>query len=148
MSLCCLAVWIWCELPLPPLLPEAHQVCQRNNWVKPSEMPLQEWQSKIISDHQRVFITSTPYLHFIFSLTSQPLMDCAVCYKTANNEIESIPKPYVHCIQKPRLTGVLSSFVLSCLYHLYLYHLSVPWKPFYMRPLPFTIAVGSEWVQV
>lgn len=111
MSPCYLTVWIWCELPLPPLLPEAHQVCQRNNCVKPPDLPLQEWQSKIISDHQRVLVTPTPYLHFlIFSLTSQPLMDCAVCYKTANNEIESIPKPYVHCIQRPRLTVVLLSF--------------------------------------
>uniref|UniRef100_A0A673CQC1 Retinoic acid receptor responder protein 2 n=1 Tax=Sphaeramia orbicularis TaxID=375764 RepID=A0A673CQC1_9TELE len=34
----------------------------------------------------------------------RPLMDCAVCYKTAADQIESNPKPYVHCIQKPRLT--------------------------------------------
>lgn len=34
----------------------------------------------------------------------RPLMDCAVCYKTMADEIESNPKPYVHCIQKPRLT--------------------------------------------
>ncbi|XP_035510981.1 uncharacterized protein zgc:195173 [Morone saxatilis] len=34
----------------------------------------------------------------------RPLMDCAVCYKMANNQIESNPKPYIHCIQKPRLT--------------------------------------------
>ncbi|XP_078018649.1 uncharacterized protein LOC144458854 [Epinephelus lanceolatus] len=34
----------------------------------------------------------------------RPLMDCAVCYKTAGDEIEAPPSPYVHCIQKPRLT--------------------------------------------
>ncbi|KAK9527587.1 hypothetical protein VZT92_014136 [Zoarces viviparus] len=34
----------------------------------------------------------------------RPLIDCAVCYKTAADQIESFPKPYVHCIQKPRLT--------------------------------------------
>uniref|UniRef100_A0A3Q3VSA6 Retinoic acid receptor responder protein 2 n=1 Tax=Mola mola TaxID=94237 RepID=A0A3Q3VSA6_MOLML len=34
----------------------------------------------------------------------RPLMDCAVCYKTANDQIEPSPMPYVHCIQKPRLT--------------------------------------------
>ncbi|KAL3040671.1 hypothetical protein OYC64_011639 [Pagothenia borchgrevinki] len=34
----------------------------------------------------------------------RPLMDCAVCYKTADDQIETSPKPYVHCIQKPRLT--------------------------------------------
>ncbi|KAG7524922.1 hypothetical protein JOB18_019307 [Solea senegalensis] len=34
----------------------------------------------------------------------RPVMDCGVCYKTAADQIESPPKPYVHCIQKPRLT--------------------------------------------
>uniref|UniRef100_A0A8C6UAM7 Retinoic acid receptor responder protein 2 n=1 Tax=Neogobius melanostomus TaxID=47308 RepID=A0A8C6UAM7_9GOBI len=34
----------------------------------------------------------------------RPLMDCAVCYKTASDQIEPTPKPYVHCIQKPRVT--------------------------------------------
>lgn len=34
----------------------------------------------------------------------RPLMDCAVCYKTLNDEIEANPKPYIHCIQRPRLT--------------------------------------------
>uniref|UniRef100_A0A3Q0T6U8 Retinoic acid receptor responder protein 2 n=1 Tax=Amphilophus citrinellus TaxID=61819 RepID=A0A3Q0T6U8_AMPCI len=34
----------------------------------------------------------------------KPLMDCAVCYKSAGDQIEAEPKPYVHCIQKPRLT--------------------------------------------
>lgn len=47
-------------------------------------------------------------------MTWQPLMDCAICYKTANNVMEANPKPYVHCIQKPRLTPV---FVRS-LFHM------------------------------
>ncbi|CAK6967459.1 uncharacterized protein LOC122866350 [Scomber scombrus] len=34
----------------------------------------------------------------------RPLMDCAVCYKAVGDHIESNPKPYIHCIQKPRLT--------------------------------------------
>ncbi|KAM4534099.1 uncharacterized protein PAE49_022413 [Odontesthes bonariensis] len=34
----------------------------------------------------------------------RPLMDCAVCYKTLSEEIEASPMPYVHCIQRPRLT--------------------------------------------
>ena len=34
----------------------------------------------------------------------RPLMDCAVCYKTAVEQIEASPKPYVNCIQKRRLT--------------------------------------------
>ncbi|XP_034428611.1 uncharacterized protein LOC117754066 [Hippoglossus hippoglossus] len=34
----------------------------------------------------------------------RPLMDCAVCYKMAAEQIEPNPKPYVNCIQKPRLT--------------------------------------------
>lgn len=38
-------------------------------------------------------------------------MDCAVCYKTVNSLMESDPRPYVHCIQKPRLNEV---FMVSC----------------------------------
>ncbi|XP_077592624.1 uncharacterized protein LOC144209930 [Stigmatopora nigra] len=34
----------------------------------------------------------------------RPLMDCAVCYKTQENQILPDPTPYVHCIQRPRLT--------------------------------------------
>ncbi|GAA6215136.1 uncharacterized protein zgc:195173 [Lates japonicus] len=34
----------------------------------------------------------------------RPLMDCAVCYKTAADQIEADPKPYVYCIQRPRVT--------------------------------------------
>ncbi|CAN9506409.1 unnamed protein product [Ophioblennius macclurei] len=34
----------------------------------------------------------------------RPLMDCAVCYKMSSDQIEASPRPYVHCIQKPRLT--------------------------------------------
>ena len=39
----------------------------------------------------------------------RPLMDCAVCYKTAAGQIEGNPKPYVHCIQKPRLTQEMTT---------------------------------------
>uniref|UniRef100_A0A665UAN3 Retinoic acid receptor responder protein 2 n=1 Tax=Echeneis naucrates TaxID=173247 RepID=A0A665UAN3_ECHNA len=35
---------------------------------------------------------------------NRPLMDCAVCYKTIADQMEATPKPYVHCIQRPRLT--------------------------------------------
>ncbi|KAL1006895.1 hypothetical protein UPYG_G00078600 [Umbra pygmaea] len=35
---------------------------------------------------------------------NRPLMDCAVSYKTFAGEIEKDPKPYVDCIQKPKLT--------------------------------------------
>ncbi|XP_053198703.1 uncharacterized protein zgc:195173 [Scomber japonicus] len=34
----------------------------------------------------------------------RPLMDCAVCYKAVGDHIQDQPNPYVHCIQKPRLT--------------------------------------------
>nr|XP_040022996.1 uncharacterized protein LOC120811582 [Gasterosteus aculeatus aculeatus] len=34
----------------------------------------------------------------------RPMIDCAVCYKTSADQIESRPKPYVHCIQRPRLS--------------------------------------------
>uniref|UniRef100_A0A4W6FAE8 Retinoic acid receptor responder protein 2 n=1 Tax=Lates calcarifer TaxID=8187 RepID=A0A4W6FAE8_LATCA len=47
------------------------------------------------------------YALYMFSIPPQPLMDCAVCYKTAADQIEADPKPYVHCIQRPRLTEVL-----------------------------------------
>ncbi|KAK7881697.1 hypothetical protein WMY93_030106 [Mugilogobius chulae] len=39
----------------------------------------------------------------------RPLMDCAVCYKTSMDQIEQEPKPYVHCIQKPRLTELMTT---------------------------------------
>ncbi|TKS87578.1 hypothetical protein D9C73_021702 [Collichthys lucidus] len=42
----------------------------------------------------------------------RPLMDCAVCYKTVNDQMEMDPKPYVHCIQKPRLTEDDANFVI------------------------------------
>uniref|UniRef100_A0A3Q3M8A8 Retinoic acid receptor responder protein 2 n=1 Tax=Labrus bergylta TaxID=56723 RepID=A0A3Q3M8A8_9LABR len=37
----------------------------------------------------------------------RPLMDCAVCYKTAEDQIQTNPKPYLDCIQKPRLTEAM-----------------------------------------
>uniref|UniRef100_A0A3Q3S142 Retinoic acid receptor responder protein 2 n=1 Tax=Mastacembelus armatus TaxID=205130 RepID=A0A3Q3S142_9TELE len=37
----------------------------------------------------------------------RPLMDCAICYKMAAGQIETSPKPYVHCIQRPRLTETM-----------------------------------------
>lgn len=40
------------------------------------------------------------------ALFVQPLIDCAVCYKTLREEIEPQPKPYVHCIPKTALTQV------------------------------------------
>lgn len=36
----------------------------------------------------------------------QPLIDCAVCYKTYRDQIEQEPKPYVHCVHKTALTQV------------------------------------------
>lgn len=36
----------------------------------------------------------------------QPLIDCAICYKTFRGEIEQDPKPYLHCIHRPALTEV------------------------------------------
>ncbi|XP_011487347.1 uncharacterized protein LOC101165676 [Oryzias latipes] len=34
----------------------------------------------------------------------RPLIDCLVCYKTFEGEIENPPTPYLHCIHKPKLT--------------------------------------------
>ncbi|TRY90257.1 hypothetical protein DNTS_005117 [Danionella cerebrum] len=36
----------------------------------------------------------------------RPLIDCGICYKTYSGEIQSEPKPYIHCIHKPQLTQV------------------------------------------
>lgn len=42
----------------------------------------------------------------------QPLIDCAVCYKTYAGVIETEPKPYVSCVHKPALTEVCPSHTL------------------------------------
>ncbi|KAK0143969.1 hypothetical protein N1851_017703 [Merluccius polli] len=34
----------------------------------------------------------------------RPIMDCVVCYKVFQHVIETAPKPYIHCIQRPKLT--------------------------------------------
>ncbi|KAM9839561.1 uncharacterized protein ACBR49_016565 [Aulostomus maculatus] len=39
----------------------------------------------------------------------RPLMDCAVCFKTYEGAIIPDPKPYVHCIQKPRFTEAMKT---------------------------------------
>uniref|UniRef100_A0A1A7YE00 Retinoic acid receptor responder protein 2 n=1 Tax=Iconisemion striatum TaxID=60296 RepID=A0A1A7YE00_9TELE len=45
----------------------------------------------------------------------RPLIDCTVCYKTYQEEIEPEPKPYLHCIQKPALTvEMLNSRKMQC----------------------------------
>lgn len=50
----------------------------------------------------------------------QPLMDCAVCYKTLREDIEPEPKPYVHCIHKTVLTQVRPrSWPLSQVVHIF-----------------------------
>lgn len=73
------------------------------------------------SEHDAGFGESVLYHHFYLKPTrcdkgttldpercafrnDRPLMDCAVCYKMASGQMEAEPEPYVHCIQKPRLT--------------------------------------------
>ncbi|KAB5533168.1 hypothetical protein PHYPO_G00128710 [Pangasianodon hypophthalmus] len=34
----------------------------------------------------------------------RPVIDCAICYKMFDGEIQMEPKPYIHCIHKPMLT--------------------------------------------
>uniref|UniRef100_A0A8P4GBT2 Retinoic acid receptor responder protein 2 n=1 Tax=Dicentrarchus labrax TaxID=13489 RepID=A0A8P4GBT2_DICLA len=34
----------------------------------------------------------------------RPLIDCAVCYKTFQGEIEQEPKPYINCVHKTVIT--------------------------------------------
>lgn len=68
----------------------------------------------------------------MFAMTLQPLMDCAVCYKALGDHIEAVPNPYVHCIQKPRLTGVLLLLIsFLCSEEVFLHtHLSFQLLPF------------------
>ncbi|KAF6720536.1 hypothetical protein FQA47_009050 [Oryzias melastigma] len=35
----------------------------------------------------------------------RPLMDCLICYKTIYGQMDSNPKPYIHCMQRPRITA-------------------------------------------
>lgn len=48
--------------------------------------------------------TPVSNLHRCSFRNDRPQMDCAVCFRTDADEIAPNPKPYVHCIQKPRLT--------------------------------------------
>ncbi|XP_076868406.1 uncharacterized protein LOC143519157 [Brachyhypopomus gauderio] len=34
----------------------------------------------------------------------RPVIDCGICYKTYNGRIEDNPKPFIHCVYKPKLT--------------------------------------------
>ena len=134
ITLCSLAVWIRSALPLPSLPPETNHLFQKNHRLKHPELPLQEWQSETILNVHTVFNSiSMLCLLFMFLLCSQPLMDCAVCYKTANDQIEPKPLPYVHCIQKPRLTKV-SSFP-SCYVYYYTCNISA-----------FTVPPSYQWL--
>ena len=101
---------IRCEIHLPPLLHETHHVCQRDDWAGPCELPLQARPGEHTSGTQTFVFTlktSTASSRSFCYPPPQPLMDCAVCYKMAAEQIESRPKPYVNCIQRPRLTKVL-----------------------------------------
>uniref|UniRef100_A0A3Q3DHQ9 Si:ch1073-406l10.2 n=1 Tax=Hippocampus comes TaxID=109280 RepID=A0A3Q3DHQ9_HIPCM len=41
----------------------------------------------------------------LFSPVSfQPMIDCAICYKTFQGDIEAEPKPYLNCLRKPSVT--------------------------------------------
>lgn len=43
----------------------------------------------------------------LFSPVSfQPMIDCAICYKTFQGDIEAEPKPYLNCLRKPSVTPV------------------------------------------
>ncbi|MFT7819214.1 uncharacterized protein LOC110535652 [Arapaima gigas] len=37
--------------------------------------------------------------------SDRPLIDCAVCYRTVSGDVAEDPKPYIHCVHKPALTG-------------------------------------------
>uniref|UniRef100_A0A3P9KDZ0 Retinoic acid receptor responder protein 2 n=1 Tax=Oryzias latipes TaxID=8090 RepID=A0A3P9KDZ0_ORYLA len=43
----------------------------------------------------------------------RPLMDCLICYKTISGRMDSNPRPYVHCMQKPRITQEMKATRLA-----------------------------------
>lgn len=93
---------------------------QRNSESEPSLVQLQEWQGR-----PETFVNNLKKRTYLISLVSllisQPLMDCVVCYKTSRDVMEATPKPYVDCIQKPRLTQVFVIFVwLICAYFVHI----------------------------
>lgn len=77
------------------------------------------------SDIEAAFDVSYIYHHFYLKATNcekgttdstachfrnnRPLVDCAVCYKAFQGEIEQEPKPYVHCIHRPALTELMKA---------------------------------------
>ena len=56
--------------------------------------------------NSRTTACSNSSLLFCLCAFMQPLIDCAICYKTFRGEIEQEPQPYVHCVHKPALTEV------------------------------------------
>ncbi|XP_056594029.1 uncharacterized protein zgc:195173 [Triplophysa dalaica] len=45
----------------------------------------------------------------------RPLIDCGICYKMHRGEIQNEPKPYIHCVYKPKLTqDMMSARVEHC----------------------------------
>ncbi|KAM4718408.1 uncharacterized protein FYW61_016245 [Anableps anableps] len=67
-------------------------------YLKPTKCP----KGTTISDSQRC-----PFRN------DRPLMDCTVFYKTLSDQMEANPDPYVHCIQKPRLTEEMKQLRLD-----------------------------------
>lgn len=110
----CLSAWFRRDIHLPPLLPQSHQLSKRNDRFH--GVPVQERQSEFcllllsflaerpsyaVFQRPGPALTCTALCAFM-----QPLIDCAVCYKTLRDEIEPVPKPYAHCVHKTTLTQV------------------------------------------
>ncbi|XP_003439301.1 uncharacterized protein LOC100692318 [Oreochromis niloticus] len=55
----------------------------------------------------------------------RPLMDCAICFKAFEDRIKDEPNPYVHCIQRPRLTEEMKQARLQH-YRQMIYHTGSP----------------------
>ncbi|CAI5672868.1 unnamed protein product [Oreochromis niloticus] len=55
----------------------------------------------------------------------RPLMDCAICFKAFEDQIKDEPNPYVHCIQRPRLTEEMKQARLQH-YRQMIYHTGSP----------------------
>lgn len=93
------------DVHVPPLLPQSHHLSQRDGGRV--GVPPQKRQGENVVFCRHVWTEFLLEL-VLFCLCAfmQPLIDCAVCYKTLSEEIEPQPKPYVHCIHKTALTQV------------------------------------------
>lgn len=105
-------------LHLPPLLPQSHHLPQRDD--RRDGLQVEERQGESLPHPSlppsQPGFASRPASAAVWEglsrlvpllpLCVQPLIDCAVCYKTLRDQIEPEPRPYVHCVHRTALTQV------------------------------------------